>query len=96
MLFAGQVGCEVLNLVLKRLFKEDRPEVLAGSLAGVLSAAAWFRLTAWLRSSGRLAWALDSAPARALRLRDLVVYEDVCQAGWEKWERERRGLRKML
>ncbi|RCI08639.1 hypothetical protein L249_4874 [Ophiocordyceps polyrhachis-furcata BCC 54312] len=187
LLFAGQVGCEALNLALKRLFKEDRPEarlrgkgygmpsshaqflafwslslalfllvrhrprpsppsssssssstatspqpqsqphncrwplphralvsaaalalsaltawsrvylgyhsprqVLAGSVAGFLSAAVWFRLTAWLRRSGRLAWALDLRPARALRLRDLVVYEDLCQAGWEKWERERR------
>ncbi|RDA94414.1 hypothetical protein CP533_2221 [Ophiocordyceps camponoti-saundersi (nom. inval.)] len=165
LLFAGQVGCEVLNLVLKRVFKEDRPEVrlrgkgygmpsshaqflafwslslslflllrhrprdkmsswpiahrllvsllalalaaltawsrvylgyhsarqvVAGSAAGFVSAVGWYGVTASLRRWGCLAWALDSYPARALRLRDLVVCEDVCQAGWEKWERERR------
>lgn len=64
-------------------------QVLAGALVGALCAAAWFAATALLRRSGWLAWVLDTRPAAALRLRDLAVHEDVCQAGWEKWRRLR-------
>lgn len=65
-------------------------QVLAGSLAGTLSAAAWYGVTAVVRETGLLAWALASPVARGLRVRDLVVSEDLAQAGWEKWE-DRKG-----
>ncbi|KAM4056097.1 PAP2 superfamily protein [Hirsutella rhossiliensis] len=68
-------------------------QVFAGTAAGALSAIAWFLATAHLRRSGFLAWALDTPLARAFRVRDLVVHEDMCQAGWEKWE-ESRAARK--
>ncbi|PHH71815.1 hypothetical protein CDD82_6325 [Ophiocordyceps australis] len=64
-------------------------QVLVGCGAGAACALAWFALTAALRSSGWLRWALDLPPARALRARDLALDEDLCQAGWEKWQRRR-------
>lgn len=64
-------------------------QVVVGCLAGGVFALFWFRLTSWVRCSGVLEWALGCRVARALRVRDLVVYEDLCQAGWEKWERAR-------
>ncbi|KAK3308816.1 PAP2 superfamily-domain-containing protein [Chaetomium strumarium] len=65
-------------------------QVLAGCAAGAGCAAAWFAVTYLLRETGALAWALELPPARWLRVRDLVVAEDLCQAGWEKWEERRR------
>ncbi|KAH8765054.1 PAP2 superfamily-domain-containing protein, partial [Diaporthe sp. PMI_573] len=61
-------------------------QVLVGCLAGAVCAVAWYAATAAARSVGLLAWALESPFARGLRVRDLVVSEDLCQAGWEKWE----------
>lgn len=61
-------------------------QVLVGTLAGALSALAWYGVTHVVRQTGLLHWALESPPARGLRLRDLVVTEDLSQAGWEKWE----------
>ncbi|KAG6009634.1 hypothetical protein E4U21_001698 [Claviceps maximensis] len=66
-------------------------QVLVGSAMGVLIALAWFGVTSMLRHTGLMARGLDLSLARALRLRDLVVSEDMCQAGWEKWELTRTG-----
>ncbi|KAM7217428.1 PAP2 superfamily domain containing protein [Rhypophila decipiens] len=66
-------------------------QVLVGCLAGVLSAVGWFGITYVVRQTGLLAFALDLPVARWFRLRDLVVEEDLCQAGWEKWE-SRKGV----
>lgn len=65
-------------------------QVLVGCLAGAVCAVAWYAATAAARSAGLLAWVLESPVARGLRVRDLVVSEDLCQAGWEKWE-DRKG-----
>lgn len=65
-------------------------QVLVGCLAGAVCAVAWYAATAAARGYGLLAWALESPVARGLRVRDLVVSEDLCQAGWEKWE-DRKG-----
>lgn len=67
-------------------------QVLVGCAAGTFSAAAWFTWTTWLRRSGLLDWALDTTIARALRMRDLVVEEDLAEAGWQRWE-DRKMLR---
>ncbi|KAK3359998.1 phosphatidic acid phosphatase type 2/haloperoxidase [Lasiosphaeria hispida] len=69
-------------------------QVLVGCAAGSVSAVAWFAVTYVARETGLLAWALEVPVARWFRLRDLVVEEDLCQAGWEKWEgrREREAL----
>ncbi|KAG6143139.1 hypothetical protein E4U24_003029 [Claviceps purpurea] len=172
-MFAGQMGCEALNFLLKRLIKEERPrrihgkgygmpsshaqfvafwsvslalflllrhkpyatrqphrarpwsllertaismaaggvaaatawsriylnyhtprQVFVGSAMGVLVALAWYAVTSAVRQTGLLAMGLDSSLARAFRLRDLVVCEDMCQAGWEKWELTRAGKTK--
>lgn len=65
-------------------------QVVAGAVAGTGCAIAWFAVTYVLRETGMLAWALELPVARWLRIRDLVVEEDVCQPGWEVWESRRR------
>jgi dolichyldiphosphatase len=60
-------------------------QVVAGLGAGILFALAWFAAVGVLRATGWLAWGLDLPIAKAVRLRDLAVEEDMCQAGWEKW-----------
>ncbi|KAI0471938.1 PAP2 superfamily protein [Xylariaceae sp. FL0804] len=61
-------------------------QVLVGSAAGAASALGWFVITAIMRQSGWLLWLMDTTIARWLRVRDLVVEEDLCQADWEKWD----------
>ena len=65
-------------------------QVLVGCAAGVISAVGWFVVTSVVRRTGLLSWALDIPVARWFRFRDLIVEEDMCQAGWEKWETRRR------
>lgn len=67
-----------------------------GALAGALSAVVWFGITYAVRESGLLAWALETPLARGLRVRDLVVSEDLSQAGWEKWEDRKVALDSQL
>ncbi len=64
-------------------------QVLVGSSVGVLTAVAWFVFTAVLRSSGLLSRALDLPVVRAFRIRDLIVEEDLSEAGWDRWEEKR-------
>ncbi|KAF4978113.1 hypothetical protein FZEAL_5445 [Fusarium zealandicum] len=64
-------------------------QVVAGCVAGVVSAVGWFVIVEVARQTGWLSWALETRLARAFRVRDLVVEEDMCQAGWEKWEERR-------
>ena len=64
-------------------------QVLAGCSAGIVSALAWFGVTSWFRSEGWLHWALDAEVSRWLRIRDLVVEEDLAEAGWREWDRQR-------
>ncbi|KAM0558538.1 hypothetical protein ACHAPJ_004733 [Fusarium lateritium] len=68
-------------------------QVVVGSVAGVVSAVGWFVIVAIARQTGWLSWALETPLARAFRVRDLVVEEDMCQAGWEKWEERRTAAR---
>ncbi|KAM0346025.1 hypothetical protein ACHAPU_005786 [Fusarium lateritium] len=68
-------------------------QVVVGSVAGVVSAVGWFVIVDVLRQTGWLGWALETPLARAFRVRDLVVEEDMCQAGWEKWEERRATSR---
>ncbi|KAI1491065.1 PAP2 superfamily protein [Biscogniauxia mediterranea] len=68
-------------------------QVIVGSIAGAVSAVAWFIITSIVRQTGWLLWAIDTPPARWLRVRDLVVEEDPCQAGWEKWDDKMTALK---
>lgn len=68
-------------------------QVLVGSAAGTASAIAWFGFTTILRRSGLLSWGISHPIAQFFRLRDLVVEEDLCQAGWEKWDDKMESLK---
>ena len=63
-----------------------------GVAAGVAFGIFWFIVTSVARSSGLVEWALDLPPARWARFRDLVVNEDIVDAGWERWEMRKRDL----
>ncbi|CAI7678690.1 unnamed protein product [Penicillium manginii] len=165
LMFAGQLGCEALNFVLKRLIKEERPremfgkgygmpsshaqfmtffavyltlflisrhtpsyansypysdfllrgaltvglcasavavsasrvylnyhtsrQVLAGCGAGFVCACGWFVITGLLRRLGWIDWAVDLTVSRLLRVRDLLVNEDLAEPGWQRWEAKR-------
>lgn len=65
-------------------------QVYVGVVAGVACAAAWFILTSAARRYAIIDWLLDLPLARWARLRDLVVNEDLVDAGWERWEKHRR------
>ncbi|SZF04129.1 unnamed protein product [Blumeria hordei] len=67
-------------------------QIFIGFIVGSLSAVFWFVITTSIRKSGLLEWALEQYPARLLRIRDNLVEEDLCQAGWEKWEYKRAVL----
>ncbi|KAF2218945.1 DOLPP1 protein [Elsinoe ampelina] len=169
LMFAGQMGCEAVNWVLKRIIKEERPrrmngkgygmpsshaqfvsffavsltlfllvrhnphgpnsstthvptklwerlllavmviagaasvaqsriylnyhtprQVLAGCIAGTTIALGWFMATSILRQSGWLEWILDLELVKFFRIRDLVVSEDLVDAGWERWKLRKR------
>jgi len=165
LMFAGQMGCEALNWVLKRVLKEERPrrmngkgygmpsshaqfvsffsialtlflllrhnphaphasstyiptkfierlalsvaalvgalavaesriylnyhtqkQVLVGCAAGAVCAVGWFIVTSIARHYGVIDWLLDLGIAKYCRMRDLVVHEDLVDAGWERWQ----------
>jgi dolichyldiphosphatase len=65
-------------------------QVYVGVGAGVACAVAWFVVTGLARRHGIVDWLLDLPLARWMRLRDLVVNEDLVDAGWERWELRRR------
>ncbi|KAG7008088.1 hypothetical protein G7Y79_00007g022130 [Physcia stellaris] len=68
-------------------------QVFVGVSAGVVSAVGWFGVTEFLRRKGWVQWGLDTWVARELRMRDLVVEEDLVAPGWERWERKRRDMK---
>ena len=68
-------------------------QVLVGCAAGAATTIVWFLFTALLRKYGWIEWALENPLARALRMRDLVVTEDLADAGWGRWESRRQARR---
>ena len=66
-------------------------QVLVGCSAGIISALAWFLITSMTRKAGLLDMFLDLEPCRLLRLRDLVVEQDLVQSGWKEWEQRRQS-----
>ncbi|PSK45152.1 hypothetical protein B9Z65_2292 [Elsinoe australis] len=65
-------------------------QVLVGCIAGTAIALAWFAVTSYLRHSGWLEWILDLELVKYFRIRDLVVNEDLVDAGWERWQQRVR------
>lgn len=68
-------------------------QVYVGVVAGAVFALAWFGFTSILRSSKWLEWGLDTQLARAVRMRDLIVTEDMQDAGWARWDTRRRMVK---
>ncbi|RFU25872.1 Dolichyldiphosphatase/Peroxidase, partial [Scytalidium lignicola] len=64
-------------------------QVLVGVVAGTVTAVCWFVIVAMVRRVGLLQFVLELPLTRFFRVRDLVVEEDLSQAGWEKWEARR-------
>ncbi|KAL4905311.1 hypothetical protein BDW74DRAFT_21281 [Aspergillus multicolor] len=65
-------------------------QVLAGCAVGVVFALIWFIFTGFLRCYGWIDWVLEHSITRFLRIRDLVVSEDLAEAGWQRWESKQR------
>ncbi|KAL8856800.1 MAG: hypothetical protein Q9178_006637 [Gyalolechia marmorata] len=61
-------------------------QVLVGSIVGAVTAIAWFGVTTIARRRGWIQWALESRELTMLRVRDLVVEEDLAESGWERWK----------
>ncbi|KAK4550723.1 hypothetical protein LTR36_000302 [Oleoguttula mirabilis] len=71
-------------------------QVFAGVAAGALCAVAWFLAISAARHYGLVEALLETPPARFLRLRDLVVHEDLVDAGWERWELRKQRRQAMI
>ena len=66
-------------------------QVWVGVAAGSMFAVVWFLFTALLRRFGWIEWALDLWASRRLRIRDLIISEDIQDAGWGRWEERRKA-----
>jgi len=86
--------CSASSVSWSRIYLNYHTEkqVLVGYAAGAVSAVLWFTATTILRKIGLLEWTLGTPVARLFRMRDLVVEEDLCQAGWEKWEKKKPAV----
>ncbi|EUC33664.1 hypothetical protein COCCADRAFT_4789 [Bipolaris zeicola 26-R-13] len=65
-------------------------QVMVGCAAGAIFALVWFAFTTYLRRAGWIEWALDTWLLRVLRVRDLVIQEDLVDSGWARWEDRRK------
>ena len=63
-----------------------------GVLAGALFSLFWFAFTTWLRRTGLIEQGLETALARLVKMRDLIVTEDLQDAGWARWDERRRVM----
>jgi dolichyldiphosphatase len=68
-------------------------QVWIGFAAGTVFAGVWFAFTTWLRKEGWIEWALDLDVVRLFRVRDLILTEDLQDAGWGRFveRRTRKG-----
>ena len=71
-------------------------QVFVGISAGVSFAFVWFAITSTLRQQGWIEWGLDTWSARLVRLRDLIVTEDLQDAGWGRWHGRRALIKREL
>ncbi|KAF2755538.1 PAP2-domain-containing protein [Pseudovirgaria hyperparasitica] len=70
-------------------------QVLVGCGAGTAFALVWFAMTSFVRSEGYIWRMLNHPAAEALRIRDLVIEEDLPDSGWARWvelKKKRNGL----
>jgi dolichyldiphosphatase len=66
-------------------------QVWIGFSTGLAFAVVWFLFTTYLRSVGWIDWALNLGISRQLRFRDLILTEDLQDAGWGRWEDRRKA-----
>lgn len=64
-------------------------QVLVGYSSGAISAVVWFGITAWARKNGYVDYILNRKEIELLRMRDLVIEEDLAEAGWAHWKKAR-------
>lgn len=96
--FAGRLVLSLLALTsaaavaVSRIYLSyhTQKQVLVGCACGAVFALVWFGLTTYLRRAGWIEWALSTWIARAFRVRDLVVQEDLVDSGWARWEERRK------
>jgi dolichyldiphosphatase len=69
-------------------------QVLVGIAAGTCTAVSYYIVTGWARSSGLVDYFLERPEIRWLRVRDLVIQEEIADAGWREWENKRANARK--
>lgn len=68
-------------------------QVLVGVGAGAIFAVLWFVFTTALRRTGWIEWSLETQLAKLVRTRDLIVTEDLQDAGWARWDERRRLMK---
>jgi dolichyldiphosphatase len=89
----GFVGAGAVTASRVYLRYHTEKQVLVGAGFGVLLGIAWYLTVGFLRTTGWTDWALELWPLKALRIRDLVIVEDLPDAGWVRW-RELMKLKK--
>lgn len=85
----AMVGASMVSLSRIYLNYHTPKQVLAGSATGVVSAVVWFLFTSYLRYSGWIDWGLDLSLVKLARIRDLLMSEDLAEAGWQRWQTKR-------
>ncbi|EEP78698.1 conserved hypothetical protein [Uncinocarpus reesii 1704] len=72
-------------------------QVMAGVAAGIIFSIGWYSFGNYLRQSGWIQWFLETKISELLRMRDLLLGEDLAEAGWQRWKlRQRYGMEKKL
>lgn len=88
------LGAAIIAISRAYLAYHTMGQVLAGFFAGMAFAVLWFLFSSYLRNTGWIDQAVDTDLARSLRMRDLLVGEDIAEGGWQRWEGMRRlGIR---
>jgi dolichyldiphosphatase len=101
--FAERLGLSILAcfcavlVALSRIYLNYHTpkQVWVGFSAGLAFAVVWFIFTSYLRSSGWIDWGLDLEIAKQLRFRDLIISEDLQDAGWGRFQDRRKARRDM-
>lgn len=71
-------------------------QVWIGFSAGLIFAVVWFSFTTYLRRAGWIEWGLELSLAKMLRMRDLILTEDLQDAGWGRFEAHRKAKREAV
>lgn len=93
--FSGLAVCGAAMVAISRIYLNYHTpkQVGVGVAAGVIFAVLYFLFTTALRRAAWIEWALETPPARLVRLRDLITTEDLQDAGWSRWEARQKAKR---